>query len=119
MDGARPMMAVKARIGLDPRLRKAAAKNEYGREFLELIERKVHLVAQYPKKYLRKYQSHSDVWEWKIFRGDRVFLRDARSDDGKRTLVVVGFGKHDLHRKYRRAGTHFASVPLEYELLTT
>ena len=75
------------------------------------------LVANYPRKYLRRYQSHSKVWEWKITRGHRVFLRDVRSHMG-RTLVIVDFGEHDVHKRFRRGCGKLSVDPKEYELLT-
>lgn len=112
-------MAEMVRIGLDPRLRKAAQKDRNQQKILEYIERKVPFVKQHPWKYLQGYQSRSDIWEWEIYSGNRVFLEDIHSRDGTRTLIIVDFGKHDLHRKYRRSKVPMALCPSEYELLTT
>lgn len=106
----------RAHVALDVRLRKKARKNRY-QQILSNIKRKVYQVEYHSRKYLRKYTSHSGIWEWEVSKGDRVFLRESGSYDGRKLWVIVDFGKHDLHRKYRQAGTHFAS-PLQCELLT-
>ena len=110
------MAAAKARIGIHPRLRQPTPRHRHKRECLKYVERKVHLVAEYPRKHISKYKSRSDIYEWEIYNGNRVFLRDAHTE-GSWTLVIVEIGTHKLHSRHRRGKMDFPSVPTDYELL--